>query len=714
MKKGLIYLFMALFSIFSVNAQEDTLEYEPQFYWGFYGGLNINQHLSQFQSLDGYPSCCPEFDDGTGLGFAFGGLFEYPLNRAVSLEMRVGYAKLDGDIVFNREDIGNHEVIGPGGNQIVRQVYVDHTINAYIDQLSFEPTINFRFFGKFYMNAGFRLGYLLNSRMDIYEEIVEPQDVTFLDGDVARNDFYDVEIPASEQIQFYGAFGAGYTFELSRTVLLMPELRYFLPFTDLTTKTWKVASFQIGAALKFPVYQEVPPKEIEETIYKRDTSVVPSFEVKEERIELLHSSEESVTEFEGETIVNKTIITEHYEKLIPSEAELSGILNIYGMTEDGKRQENPTLLIEEFETERSFPLLPYIYFPKGSSELDKSAMNLLKSNETSGFAEQSLPWNTLGIYEELLNIVAERLKQYPGANLTVTGCNNDLGKEKNNLQLSQDRAEAVKNYLVSVWDIEPGRIAIEKRNLPQNPGNSAIDEGIEENQRAELSSNNSKILNPVTLQQITEQANPPLVYITPNINSEAGLKSWQVNVRQDDEMIRSYDGDNFTRELEWQVEERPVPKLETPVNVELLMEDRLGSSNSVERDIEIKQITVRKKKIEQQQDMRIDRFDLIVFDYDKAEIPQSQTDIMRKIKSGIEPDSKVIIKGYADRTGDPEYNMELTSRRAQSVQDFLDVDRKNLELIPMGSKVELYNNDLPQGRAYSRTVRITVKTPIER
>ena len=86
---------------------------------------------------------------------------------------------------------------------------------------------------------------------------------------------------------------------------------------------------------------------------------------------------------------------------------------------------------------------------------------------------------------------------------------------------------------------------------------------------------------------------------------------------------------------------------------------------------------------------------------------------MEKVKARIQPESKVRIVGYADRTGNPEYNRALAKRRCIEAQRVLGVSDDRVTIDPIGSDVLVYNNDIPEGRSYSRTVQIEIETPIK-
>jgi outer membrane protein OmpA-like peptidoglycan-associated protein len=156
-----------------------------------------------------------------------------------------------------------------------------------------------------------------------------------------------------------------------------------------------------------------------------------------------------------------------------------------------------------------------------------------------------------------------------------------------------------------------------------------------------------------------------------------------------------------------------MPLLEEPINVEFSARDILGQKSSAKSDISLQQLTIKKKREIIKDDKRIEKFSLILFDYDKANLTQRQANVLNQIKSRIQPNTQVTITGYADRTGDPEYNKELSNRRIQEVQRVLRIPEENLNLNPVGSSVLLYDNDSPQGRSYSRTVQITLETPVE-
>jgi outer membrane protein OmpA-like peptidoglycan-associated protein len=84
-----------------------------------------------------------------------------------------------------------------------------------------------------------------------------------------------------------------------------------------------------------------------------------------------------------------------------------------------------------------------------------------------------------------LNLVADFLKRKPTMQIEIGGHTDSDGDDKMNLQLSKDRANAVKTYLISKGVSEKQMIAIgygETRPIAENTSTS----GKQQNRRTEI------------------------------------------------------------------------------------------------------------------------------------------------------------------------------------------------------------------------------------
>ncbi len=707
-------LLKVLFLIFIFTSFSNAQEKKVLFHLGGYFGLNFNNHIASFSKLDEkYANCCPKFESANGIGIAIGGLFEKKLSDKFVGGLKFGFSQIDGTFT-PKEIIGNTELrenVPPYNTLLIQRAEVEHYLSSKLYTLGIEPYISFNLYEHLNSSAGFRFAYLYNSEFTQYEKLIKPNNVTFLGGTRKRNEFNNEKIPSSNKLQIFGIVGISYDLLIGKNSYLSPTLNFNIPFTNISKVDWKANTLQMSLALKFPVYE---PRRItlRDTIIERDTLVLVDTQTQTEFLRLKQITKQTKVIENATDKIERTTIKEYYERVLPKTGTLDVKFEVFGINRDGKRTENPTLIIEEVETEEGFPLLPYVFFPSGESSVDKTKMKLLKAEDIRGFNENSLDWNTLQIYYNLLNIIGSRLRNNSNATITLTGTNNNSGIEQNNLNLSLERAESVKKYLVQTWGIKPERIKTQAANLPSKPTSPNIPEGIEENSRVEITSNDMAIIAPVYMKEIDIIANPPTIEVRPIIETSAGVKYYDLTIKQNNSIIRQQQGKEPPDSYVWQITEMPIPKLEQEAVIKLEVIDNTGQKQVYEKQVSIQQKTIRKKREFIENDYKIERYSLILFDFDKSTILDIHKPVLDYIKTKIMPNSRVKIYGYADRTGSSEYNRELARRRCDEVRSYLKLNPENVEQYPIGSDELIYDNNLPEGRSYSRTVKIEIRTPI--
>ncbi|MBU1616101.1 OmpA family protein, partial [bacterium] len=101
---------------------------------------------------------------------------------------------------------------------------------------------------------------------------------------------------------------------------------------------------------------------------------------------------------------------------------------------------------------------------------------------------------------------------------------------------------------------------------------------------------------------------------------------------------------------------------------------------------------------------------LIEFDTNKTDIKPMYRDELEKFADTLKEHSKstVIIEGHTDNQGDFEYNMDLSSRRAESVKDYLvknfGINPQRLKTKGFGPARSIDTNETPEGKANNRRV----------
>jgi outer membrane protein OmpA-like peptidoglycan-associated protein len=372
-----------------------------------------------------------------------------------------------------------------------------------------------------------------------------------------------------------------------------------------------------------------------------------------------------------------------------------------------------TIIVEEFESRQTRALLPYIFYAENESAIPEK-YHKISNDEVNKFSFGQLSGKSpMESYYDVLNVIALRMKQKSSANIMLTGTNNNLGPEKNNMALSRQRAENIKTYLTQVWGIEDSRIKIEARNLPKVQSNNKDLDGQQENRRVEISSDDVEITAPVFIVDTLLRVRPESIQYLPNVKSEAGLASWSMKSAVGNLEFKKMNGkDNIENSYEWLVNNEGSKKrqLGGTLTTTFSARDKENNSREVVANNPIKIISVKDKRLNATKDTSLNVYNLILFDFNKSTLGETNKRITDFIKSEITPQTDVTIYGFTDRIGNDDYNMKLSAERAESTGKSL--GGHPYKAIGIGESKLIYDNDLPEGRFYSRTVVVEAKVPI--
>jgi len=676
MKPGTFSVLLILLSAYiSVFCQEEeTPEIKPKF--GLFTHYGINLHTSDFSELPDIPSCCISDMGGAGSGFSFGGFYEYQIDELWGLNLRLGIFDYSG--VLSQEQSFRASVYNPAIDDFepVDGVFEYH-LETWLGAIVLQPLGYYKIMDNLFALGGFDLGFYTSQEYDYIEKILKPNYGFFDETNRSRTrngkkgDFKE----ASSMLLSF-SLGGQYQLRMNQdsSLFLAPEVFYSYLLTPVAANSgWHVHSFRFGVSVK---YMEPPPPPpppeapLEAPLPKYPTVAKPS-----------------------EIFVNVTAAQ------IDSSNTVSGDIDIK---------------IEDFVTHYMSPLLNYLFFDDNSSEIPKRYIKLTKK-ETDKFHVGELQKLTgLETYYHILNITGLRLRNDQSAKVTLVGTNSDVGFEKGNKELSEKRALAVRNYLVDIWGINPAQIEVEARNLPKQP--SVKDEivGQEENRRVEIISENIKIIEPVIVEDTTRTVAKTTIRFYNDVKSKTEIRSWKLTIRQNGTILKEYSAKgSVPKTLEWEIssEGLDAPKKGGYISYGLLVVDNFGQiESSTVKQLPVEQMTVERKKIERKYDREYEYYSLILFDFGKYTLRKEHTKVLDYIKNRLTPDSKVIITGHTDIIGQEAFNRKISQKRAEAVAEHLNIP--NAQIIGEGQDNLLYNNTLPEGRFYCRTVRINIETTV--
>lgn len=375
-----------------------------------------------------------------------------------------------------------------------------------------------------------------------------------------------------------------------------------------------------------------------------------------------------------------------------------------------------TLIVEELTVRQQFPLLAYLFFEPGSAEIPARYQRLSGREEIGFFDETRLSGDALAHYYQLLNIIGARMIRQPQASISITGCSDNDQFDSAVPDIGRKRAEAVQRYLTEVWGIEPLRLNVRGRGLPDVPSTTSLEEGKAENRRVEIESLDWEIIRPVSFEAREVTAKPTETVFKMEVSADDGLKQWTLPLYAGSSLFHELKGTSsgFV-DLHWNWRNAAGELPQYQLRYEVVVEDSLARTKTIEGStIPVKVLTEDRKLLEQLPEKDVERISLILFEFGRADLGPQNERILRDVPSHVTPQSAVMIVGYTDIIGEDATNYALSVRRSSSVRDRLTPMLKTgkpIRASGLGEQVPFFSNAIPEGRFYNRTVQIIIETP---
>lgn len=381
--------------------------------------------------------------------------------------------------------------------------------------------------------------------------------------------------------------------------------------------------------------------------------------------------------------------------------------------------EPSTITVQELTMIESSPMLNYIFFDTGKSDIPERYTLFSNRTQTKNFSEKNLR-GTMEKYYHLLNVIGSRLRQFPEAKIKIVGCNSGFGVESSRRDLSQGRAEAVRAYFKYIWGIQQSRMIVEARNRPVAASANGTDKGRSDNQRVEIYSDFPAIMDPIKSTYVEETSDTESIRVFPKITSGYGVSHWKIELVGDGVTIASKSGQgDLSPHYIFELSDIGIQKIATLNEIKTRIEvtdakgqthkDAAAAASSV-------RFVKRKEHIAQKSGYKVlEKYALVLFDFNSSYIDGKNVDIVDQIVDRMNrfPKAEVEVVGHTDNIGEENYNLWLSARRAKSVFDQImpriTTGDKKISHVGLGLKNPLYDNKLPEGRALNRTVTVSLR-----
>ena len=376
--------------------------------------------------------------------------------------------------------------------------------------------------------------------------------------------------------------------------------------------------------------------------------------------------------------------------------------------------------------EETFPLLGYIFFDEGISQIPRR-YNQITRQQAAAFDERQLGesserrWHKksaqqLCAYWNILNVLGARMRVDTAMKVCLSGVLESAawkGSPHQADSIGRSMALSVRKYLLDVFDISTDRIEIRADRPRVESGDKKNFEPLftsmcqAENRRVEI----SPPLKPVRLRFERSDFLDSLVVI-PLVGQDA-LNEWTLQVFEKTDGVMVMQREIVDGKIILPTAELLNGRAQGSYLARLWGTCRCGEN--VKREVKFALSPSR-----QEPSVRISRYG-VLYDFDVATTAAvSEVTIREDVLPTIPLGSRVSITGYTDIIGDSTRFVELSMKRANEVKRIFDRETAKLKSSPfkmtvrgLGGNVDRtpFDNRLPEERFYNRTAIIEIELP---
>ncbi len=380
------------------------------------------------------------------------------------------------------------------------------------------------------------------------------------------------------------------------------------------------------------------------------------------------------------------------------------------------------LVMEQIQTWDLYPLLNYVFFDLGSSKIPDRYILFKNKEQTKFFADTSIAGGTLNKYYHILNIYGFRLNRFPDTKIEIVGTTDGTTPEEKRAGLPEERAQAVYNYFKDIWGISPDRMKLTYLPKPKVVSNLKDSLGIVENRRVEILCDDWRIMQPVFDKDPKTFPEPETMkWVLKNGIDDNIIQSRRIEITRDKKPWKTIDNIPMKKDTliwDWTDEDGNYPKNDIEYVAQMVV--RTVNGKECKSDpvvIPVMQVSTEQKKVAIGGDSTLERYNLILFPFDRSDAGPINERIMREyVYDRVKPSSWVEVVGHTDVVGLYDHNQKLSERRSTTVRDGINKQTNGkygvLLVRGVGEDEPLYTNELPEGRFYNRTVQVIIRTPV--
>ncbi len=391
-------------------------------------------------------------------------------------------------------------------------------------------------------------------------------------------------------------------------------------------------------------------------------------------------------------------------------SRLFGDVQIFSVDGNGAELPLKKIVVKEYVSKDVYPFYPIIYFGQNDStclsnrlgdkgwEAYQEMLALLRRDSSfqDGFQTNYCgPWKV-----PVLSFLGQRLQQYPKAKITLKGYNDDIeGSEKGKQSLSLARAEAVKQYLVIMWEINPNRIKTIGAGSKKYPLLADTEEPLSKKRCVEILSDAPELLDAVVVEDTIVSSDPKKIRFRVKKHTLQPILDWSLRIScstSRGEKILKYfhhhswdiSPRNFIHidsVINWEIEYEPhsLPRESGKMSVEFVILDTTEVEHTFELtqpDIFAEYYSLKQQQILGMNEKRSHWFELLAFPLNSTSVSAVNKSVIKKhILPHLTKDSKILIEGFANASENSPQN--LAEKRANEIAKLLPGKKTSLGIV---------------------------------
>jgi outer membrane protein OmpA-like peptidoglycan-associated protein len=638
-----IFLFIVINLLaYSYSQGNDTLFTSGEFMaLQVRSGIGYNMYKSMIVRLPGSEDC-GLFEKGGGIGFSIGFTPEKKINNWLALGIGLFYIDRSGTL-SNESTLPFRDT---KTNKLIN-LNTENRLKANISFFEIMPELRFMLFddlinGPFKIFCGLRFGLPIRNSFSQSEYIVSPDDQVFLNNkrerEIAKGDISNIS-----SFHYGISMGMENLLKVGKTDYFTQQLSFDYNLNHVVDDLeWKIFSVRLELGYRYSFAKE-------ETIIIEDT-VVPA---------------------------DTVFVKPKPEVKVP-------FFSVKFSEETEKLQ-----LAEGKELLATLPLVNAIFFERNSAEIPEEYITMNKDLPSAYFGD------AVEYSKYLLPRISEIIKKNPNAKIKVIGYTSGLENEAGGLDLAAKRAESCKRAMKNLG-IADSVIVTDYRLEPLAASNKNYDEGIKENQRADIIIENAPLQEYVGVEKYLELSGSTDLII--DFKDVPEMEELFLEVNFYDTVIVCRKPGIYRIPVKMRI-------LENKDSLELRAKLLLGNLvKECSRKIELK------GHARVINELAVENFRAILrFDYNSSELSYNNKELLKQMSEIVPDNAKIIINGSADALGTEQQNLELARNRALSTKEYLkNAVGINNEII-IKNEFEKFTENKAIGRFLNRSISIEIE-----